>query len=827
MKLQDVEQRINSWKVTNEPFGNIVLHSSAPEQFESKTRLPFICQQCGFGKNGQWTVSVYNMENSKGCDCCRRTSVFQETKKDILKEQGLSLVPHYTHSDSLNSTPKNSIIDWCLIDKHGSKSKIFQSHSIVQSLRKNNTHPYRDKFQRNGEIDEVVNEFKKTFPQGSAKYYSDTKPDITTVGPFLEIWTGKRLLRPEKKGEIVTLRGAKGEINREKEDRCLDQAWREEAAKHGAEILAYSYSYDKKKVVIKYISRTGFTRQDTIERAREVNWGQTRLKKGEKLCLIILREIFPNSEWQHNKRFDFLTFQDSRLELDGYCENLKLAFEHQGKQHNEYTPHIHKSEDGFNLQLKRDLFKKQKCAEVGINLLVIDQTDLIVERYIELITNELKKYNYAVPDNLDIKSIEEKWIAFGQNPNAELHEKIKENLGSHELLTDYHHIHIGSVVDYICSNCKEVNTVKASNFTVGGPRKYCTKCYSKNRKNLFQAKLNAEKDNIPGFIFEKLSVGDDGFSIVCDRGHKQKVTLNKLERHFQGGQYLCTECYLSDRNMPLSTENKARLSYLKTYSVDFLRELKECDLSAVGFTYYTDSWEKPLLAVDVECSNKHITSLSKLDLKKYKHNKNFKKDDGSHPYCTKCAYGDTDPQWKRGNIFHRLDFLKRFHINAYHVDGFDLSGKAMEEYNCGEKFDISGKPHPNFYIRRATIGSRAKAEVFNMPCYVCALKSGKSLPQGVKTLDMIEGRMLLINELIAKRLNFPTVAYPSAVVVEGEQGERNSISTTKTKIEFTCGVDGHKKFITTADNYFNMNKGGYCRDCLKEASINSVSVLIP
>jgi hypothetical protein len=41
---------------------------------------------------------------------------------------------------------------------------------------------------------------------------------------------------------------------------------------------------------------------------------------------------------------------------------------------------------------------------------------------------------------LDIKSIEKKWIAFGQNPNAELHEKIKKNLGNHELLTDYHFI---------------------------------------------------------------------------------------------------------------------------------------------------------------------------------------------------------------------------------------------------------------------------------------------------------------------------------------------------------------------------------------------------
>lgn len=239
------------------------------------------------------------------------------------------------------------------MDKHGFQSEKFKSHSLVQSVRDNNTYPFRKQFERNREIDEVVNEFEKTFPKGNAKYYSNKKPGTTTVGPFLEIWTGKRLMRPEMHAEIITLKGVKAEIKREKEDKRLDQIWREEAAKNGAEILDYSYNG---KVEIKYISRTDYTRQDTIERAREVNWGQTRLKKGEQLCLIILREIFANSVWQTNKRFDFLTFQNSRLELDGYCENLKLAFEHQGKQHIEYIPHIHKGEDGFNLQLKRDLF---------------------------------------------------------------------------------------------------------------------------------------------------------------------------------------------------------------------------------------------------------------------------------------------------------------------------------------------------------------------------------------------------------------------------------------------------------------------------------------
>ena len=62
------------------------------------------------------------------------------------------------------------------------------------------------------------------------------------------------------------------------------------------------------------------------------------------------------------------------LELDGYNENLKLAFEYNGIQHYKFTEHFHKTEDNFKKQRERDEFKYKRCIEMGITLICIPYT---------------------------------------------------------------------------------------------------------------------------------------------------------------------------------------------------------------------------------------------------------------------------------------------------------------------------------------------------------------------------------------------------------------------------------------------------------------------
>lgn len=60
------------------------------------------------------------------------------------------------------------------------------------------------------------------------------------------------------------------------------------------------------------------------------------------------------------------------LELDGYNEDLNLAFEYHGKQHYEYIPHFHRNgPSDLVAQQHRDRIKKEICERKGITIIEI------------------------------------------------------------------------------------------------------------------------------------------------------------------------------------------------------------------------------------------------------------------------------------------------------------------------------------------------------------------------------------------------------------------------------------------------------------------------
>lgn len=93
--------------------------------------------------------------------------------------------------------------------------------------------------------------------------------------------------------------------------------------------------------------------------------------RSEKLSREIFEDImgvkFPSGKYQ------FLTNPDTGkpLELDGYNQDLNLAFEYQGIQHYKFSEHFHKTEERFKKAQERDRFKYKKCTELGITLILI------------------------------------------------------------------------------------------------------------------------------------------------------------------------------------------------------------------------------------------------------------------------------------------------------------------------------------------------------------------------------------------------------------------------------------------------------------------------
>lgn len=82
------------------------------------------------------------------------------------------------------------------------------------------------------------------------------------------------------------------------------------------------------------------------------------------------------------------------LELDGYNEQLKLAFEYNGMQHYKYSPKFHRKEEDLIKQKERDVLKKQKCKDNNITLIEIPY-NIGYDKLESYIINELKKHGHT------------------------------------------------------------------------------------------------------------------------------------------------------------------------------------------------------------------------------------------------------------------------------------------------------------------------------------------------------------------------------------------------------------------------------------------------
>jgi hypothetical protein len=71
----------------------------------------------------------------------------------------------------------------------------------------------------------------------------------------------------------------------------------------------------------------------------------------------------------------------SRLSLDFFLPQRRIAVEVQGVQHKEYTPFFHKTKSSFDDQLKRDEEKELFCELNNINLIYINNEQEAVERF--------------------------------------------------------------------------------------------------------------------------------------------------------------------------------------------------------------------------------------------------------------------------------------------------------------------------------------------------------------------------------------------------------------------------------------------------------------
>jgi hypothetical protein len=87
--------------------------------------------------------------------------------------------------------------------------------------------------------------------------------------------------------------------------------------------------------------------------------------------------------WEHDIVFEEFRIVGTRLSLDFYNANKKIAIEVQGGQHIKYVKHFHGNRLKYVDQLKRDKKKLDFCEINNINLVEIYPQDVVNASFFE------------------------------------------------------------------------------------------------------------------------------------------------------------------------------------------------------------------------------------------------------------------------------------------------------------------------------------------------------------------------------------------------------------------------------------------------------------
>lgn len=88
-------------------------------------------------------------------------------------------------------------------------------------------------------------------------------------------------------------------------------------------------------------------------------------------------KAFLKQFWAHDIVFEEFPIVGTRLTLDFYNANKKVAIEVQGQQHTKYVEFFHQTRMNFLHQLKRDQNKERFCELNEINLVTIFPEDIV------------------------------------------------------------------------------------------------------------------------------------------------------------------------------------------------------------------------------------------------------------------------------------------------------------------------------------------------------------------------------------------------------------------------------------------------------------------
>jgi len=115
----------------------------------------------------------------------------------------------------------------------------------------------------------------------------------------------------------------------------------------------------------------------------------------EEKCRFIFEEL-TGEKFQRTRKI-----LGKGFELDGYCKDLKTAFEYQGQQHYYFVKYFHKTREKLDKIKERDKYKIKRCKELKVSLIVIPYTVFDNSNEVNFIFRNLQLLNVKTICNVE------------------------------------------------------------------------------------------------------------------------------------------------------------------------------------------------------------------------------------------------------------------------------------------------------------------------------------------------------------------------------------------------------------------------------------------
>jgi hypothetical protein len=260
----------------------------------------------------------------------------------------------------------------------------------------------------------------------------------------------------------------------------------------------------------------------------------------ERICRAYFRQIFgkpfPKSrpKWLKNR-------YGNQMELDGYCKDLRIAFEHQGEQHYTTNTHFVVTQEHLNRRLKDDKDKSDLCKKNGIRLFAVpalfDRTKL--EDLQKFIYDECKRLKVRRPAGMLDKKINLKsaWLSDGSKKILqEMHALAKEHGGK---CLSKMYINMRTKLEWECS---EGHRWKAVPYSVKGFGTWCNVCSSRSsgiKRSLSLDEMHAlAKEHGGKCLSTEYKDTSTHLEWECAKGHRWKA----VPRSIKYNKTWCRKC---------------------------------------------------------------------------------------------------------------------------------------------------------------------------------------------------------------------------------------------------------------------------------------------